>query len=296
MNRSVKFEVALFLPNGSTELLALLGTELSQSPSPATHSEWARLANLNWIYLPMTCRDEAGFHSLAEALMGCRDFRGANITNPFKTSALRLPGVSIDSSAELCGAANTLYRGDDTAKPDWRLANTDVVGCSESIQKILNYDRPLSIPKDKILFVIFGSGAMARTCCVAIEQLESFAHSKQTIKLSRTELELRKFDAICSFKPNSLVVINTLPTGTSPEADLLAFQTIETLDRLNVSARKYLFEVSYIKTKSCQLARSLLWTIVEGDVLFETQARASFKLWARRPSPTQATALTLSGE
>lgn len=286
----------MFLPNGSTELLALFGAELSQSPSPATHSDWARLANLNWIYLPMTCRDDVGFHNLANSLMGCRDFRGANITNPFKTSALQLPGVSIDSSAELCGAANTLYRGDDTAKTDWRLANTDLEGCSESIRKILNCDRSLGRPDDTILFVIFGTGAMARTCCVAIEQLEPSANSKQTIKLSRTELEQRKFDTICSFQPNSLVVINTLPTGTSAEADLLALQCIEILNRLNVSARKYLFEVSYMKTKSCQLARSLFWNVVEGDVLFETQARASFKLWARRPSPTQATALTPSGE
>ena len=286
----------MFLPNGSTELLALFGAELSQSPSPATHSDWARLAELNWIYLPMTCRDEVGFHNLAKSLMGCRDFRGANITNPFKTSALQLPEVSIDSSAELCGAANTLYRGDDTAKPDWRLANTDLLGCSESIRKILNCDRSFGMPEDTIVFVIFGTGAMARTCCVAIEQLELFANSKQTIKLSRTELEQRKFDTICSFHPNALVVINTLPTGTSPEADLLAAQSVEILNRLNVSARKYLFDVSYMKTKSCQLARSLLWNVVEGDVLFETQARASFKLWARRPSPTQATALTLSGE
>ncbi len=286
----------MILPNGSTQLLALFGTEIGLSPSPATHSLWAQQAGLNWLYLPLPCRDEPSFIRLCSELMGCTNFRGGNITNPFKKYALQLPGVELDASAELCGAANTLYRKDVDNKSVWCLANTDLVGCSETLSRILSEENGIGDPSRELMFLILGTGAMAETCAQAIALVSGHQHKTVTTKLSRAELEASTPIALPNASGSTqLVVVNTLPSGTQPHADALAVKAIETLNSLPTSS-KHLFEISYLKTSASRRAQELGWGITRGDILFEEQARASFKLWARCPAPTPTTALQPSQE
>lgn len=283
------------IPNGSTELLALFGRDISNSPSPATHSLWAELLKLNYLYLPLHCPDEESFHSLGSALMACKNFRGANITNPFKRVALSLPGVELDTTAARCGAANTLYRAEtESGGLAWRLANTDLAGCSASIRKILSQQIEFTNKERKLIFITLGTGAMARTCSRAIEEFRTEFQIIQNTQLQRQLLE-EDFDANQILEAQSadeLILINTLPTGTSGEADQTALRALNKINQQTRHMRKHLFEVSYVNTRLSRQASSLRWNVIHGDLLFETQARESFKLWTDHSAPPNlATAL-----
>lgn len=284
------------LPNGTTHMLALFGEDLRLSPSPATHTSWAEQAGLNWVYLPLPCQNETAFMSLCSALMECSSFQGGNITNPFKRSALNLPGVKLDRSAELCGAANTLYRVSESDQSVWRLANTDLAGCSETISRILSSVNDQVGLNATLQFVILGTGAMAETCAQAIATVCGHQHNSSTTLLSRTQLERGEtLKHVAQSRKSHFVVINTLPSGTRPEADHLASTALEELDRLPALS-KHLFEISYLETQVSRHASSLGWGVTRGEILFEEQARASFKLWARCSAPNSTTALRLSRE
>lgn len=223
--------------------------------------------------------------------MLCPHFQGGNITNPFKRTALQLAGVECDQSAEMCGAANTLYRVADSGRPSWRLANTDLQGCSETLSKILSSNDTQTMSGEPLTFVILGTGAMADTCAQAIALMSGHCHHTETITLSRNQLKSSAGKTLAVRKSKSLlVVINTLPSGTHAEADQLACAAIENLNA-HFEGSKHLFEVSYLQTNTIRKAASLGWHTLDGELLFEEQARASFKLWARCSAPSLSTAL-----
>ncbi|MBM3382568.1 MAG: hypothetical protein FJY29_09035 [Betaproteobacteria bacterium] len=283
-------------PNGTTQMLALFGEDLRLSPSPATHTAWAEQAGLNWVYLPMPCQNETAFMSLCSALMECSGFQGGNITNPFKRSALNLPGVKLDGSAELCRAANTLYRVSENNQSVWRLANTDLAGCSETLSRILRSVNEQGDLNAALQFVILGTGAMADTCAQAISIACGHQHNSSTTLLSRTQLERGEIlKHVPQNRKSHIVVINALPSGTRPEADRLASTALEELDQLPVYS-KHLFEISYLETPASKHASSSGWGVTRGEILFEEQARASFKLWARCSASNSTTALQPSRE
>jgi len=301
-------------PDGKTKLLTLFGAHLEASPSPATHTCWARALQMNIEYLPLATNTEQEFLALTQSLMQSPHFLGANITNPFKTSALKLAGLRIDDSARECGAANTLYRISQTQQVGWSLANTDLLGCSESLKKILSKK---IATHESVLVVLLGAGAMMQTLLHSLEvtardlQLSfdvriaarnanvSYLMSRtnaQSSLLRISNLNITDTDWVSALRaqtkhPQKLLCINSLPSGTSDEAEQVTVQSIRSLDNEFQQAEKSLFCVSYGQRSWHQYAHSIGWTVLNGDLLFETQAQASFKLWTGCDAPKLPTAL-----
>ncbi len=301
-------------PDGKTKLLALFGAQLEASPSPATHTRWARALHMNTEYLPLATNTEQEFLALTQSLMQSPHFLGANITNPFKTSALKLAGLRIDESARECGAANTLYRISQNQQVGWSLANTDLQGCSESLTKILSEKNTTNEP---VLVVLLGAGAMMQTLIHSLEvtarnlrlsfDVRVAARSAnvgylmgrtntQSSLLRISNLNITDTAWVSGLKTQAgqaqkLLCINSLPSGTSDEAEQVTVQSIRALDHEFQLAKKSLFCVSYGQRTWHQYAHSLGWTVLNGDLLFETQARASFKLWTGCDAPKLPTAL-----
>ncbi|MEY3903181.1 MAG: hypothetical protein RL189_2487 [Pseudomonadota bacterium] len=299
--------------DGNTQLLVLLGKDLSRSPSPATHNRWAQLSKLNLHYNALSTSSETEFISLAQSLMRSQHFAGGNITNPFKTTALQLDGVSADSAALRCGAANTLYRRKDSSAASWHLTNTDLLGCSESIQKIMSSKGPDSSIVD---LIILGRGAMARTVLRAAEDFTAFTGVEFDALIGGRDN--RPVDVLPEFKLNSfshfnlndatslksiadglpanrrLLCINTLPGGTNAEAETTIHNTLHTLSNTGRWQQRKLFCVSYGTQTWHSTARQLGWDVLNGDLLFEIQARAAFKLWTSVDAPNHPTALLRS--
>ncbi|MEY4065552.1 MAG: hypothetical protein RIR26_1760 [Pseudomonadota bacterium] len=290
------------MPDGKTELLGLFGGELGQSPSPATHSAWAQHANLNWVYLPLPCPSEDSFLSLATELMQSVFFRGANITNPFKVSALKLPNVAWDASVERCGAANTLYRSmTPQGECQWRLSNTDIVGCLSSLERIFQSDRMTGISKDHLKVVLLGGGAMMKTYSAALNLFFQKSNHKPDLTVwTRLDLEKpfpREFpQGREQATGSSLMLINTLPCGTSAEADENALRALHALDASVMTNQKFYLDAGYLESNTRKTAFQLNWYTVGGAGLFEAQARASFKLWTGFDAPNLPTALRQTAE
>lgn len=287
------------MPNGKTELLGLFGGELDHSPSPATHSAWATQLNLNWVYLPLPCQSEDYFLSLATQLMGSRLFRGANITNPFKSSALKLPHVQFDSSVKRCGAANTLYRVmTSQGSSQWRLANTDLDGCLSALRLIFPSKLESGRTNKRVNVVILGRGAMMKTYTAAIELFFENESVKPDVETwGRAELTHPCWQEIGRTQDTSdMLLINTLPCGTSEEADRTAVRALLAIDSKLHASRKIFLDVGYLASETRKTASRLNWHCHGGEGLFDTQARASFKLWTGFDAPNLPAALPQSAE
>lgn len=298
------------LPNGRTKLLALLGQHLDNSPSPATHCSWAKACNINIHYNAIAVQTREEFTALTSGLMRSRHFLGANITNPFKADALKLPDVIIDATAQSCGAGNTLFRSPTGNTFVWTVTNTDLQGCSESVEKILSQRSPQAT---SLAVVLLGAGSMMQTILVAIENSAllrgrnlniSIASRRRTPELERilirtktskqiriSSIDLTQHDwtrAVGSFSgpAEQMLCINTLPSGTSAEAEQVVMNAIQSLDVEFSHAERSLFCVSYGQKPWHRFAETLKWNVLNGDLLFESQARASFKLWTACDAPS----------
>jgi shikimate 5-dehydrogenase len=266
-------------PSGSTELLALFGRDLSRSPSPRTHTRWAMECQLNLVYLPLSCSSEVDFIHLATGLMRSPNFRGGNITNPYKRTALNIPNLRIAATAELCKAGNTLHR----ISGEWWLSNTDLKGCIESLNSLITR------PSDDFSVVLMGGGAMTQTVQAALAAIcqERKIKPRQVTQLLRTDFEHKAFAPLGQTN-EPLIIINTLPVGTQDAADAASADLFSWLQDRRPSAPTALFDMSYTETSSCQKARAFGWTIETGQRLFEVQARESFKLWTQQLAPNVA--------
>ncbi|MDI6024195.1 shikimate dehydrogenase [Leucobacter sp. UT-8R-CII-1-4] len=143
----------------SAAQLAVLGSPIAHSQSPAIHTAAYRTLGLAWQY---------GRHELQSAdlasFLAERDehWRGLSLTMPLKEEAHRLATV-LDPIASESGVVNTLFRvtgaGDSAA---WAGFNTDVGGLAAAIARE-NFDASHTL--------VFGAGATAVSAVLAARSL-----------------------------------------------------------------------------------------------------------------------------
>lgn len=147
----------LQLPTNSR--LAVLGSPISHSKSPAIHAAAYRELGLNWHYgmQELQSAELSGFLAGLSA-----DWRGLSLTMPLKEEAHRLAAI-LDPVAEESGVVNTLFRlsvlGDI---PSWAGFNTDVGGLAAALQRE-NLDVTHTL--------VYGAGATAVSAVLAARLL-----------------------------------------------------------------------------------------------------------------------------
>ena len=132
--------------------LAVLGSPISHSKSPAIHAAAYRVLNQNFEYSKIQV-EKNHLMQFVETLDP--NWLGLSVTAPLKNEAFRLSRNS-DEISQLTGASNTLLRSNE----GWDAFNTDVFG----IQKAL---AEAGVSNAKIVSVI-GSGATAQSAVLAI--------------------------------------------------------------------------------------------------------------------------------
>lgn len=137
--------------------LAVLGSPIAHSKSPAIHAAAYRVLGLEWQY----GRQELVASELEAYLAGLgEDYRGLSLTMPLKEEACRLARV-LDPVAEQSGVVNTLFRLTGTGAA-WAGFNTDVGGLASAIRhEGLDATRTL----------VFGAGATAVSAVLAARSL-----------------------------------------------------------------------------------------------------------------------------
>ena len=141
----------------ATEHLAVLGSPIAHSKSPAIHLAAYRELGLAWSY----DRAELQPADLAEFLdRHATGWRGFSVTMPLKEETHRLAAI-LDPVAIESGVANTLLRLDSDAQR-WAAFNTDVGGLAAAVQRAgLDATRTL----------VIGSGATAISAILAARRL-----------------------------------------------------------------------------------------------------------------------------
>lgn len=188
--------------------LAVLGSPIEHSKSPAIHLAAYRVLGLGWKYGRFEVR-EGGLRNFVDSLD--EQWLGLSLTMPLKEEAARI-AIALDSTARVTNAVNTLVR----AKSGWLGFNTDVFGISQAIKQT-----PLS--RIETILVI-GSGA---TAVSAVAAIKLFAPNSKVSVWARNEIAREKLVAFASqlglaakatgklksAAVNSDLVISTLPAG-----------------------------------------------------------------------------------
>lgn len=236
--------------SGPARTLAVLGSPIGHSQSPALHRAAYRVLGLNWEYEPVDVSEGA----LAGFIDGLGpEWRGLSLTMPLKQAVLPLL-TDTDRVAEQTGAANTvLLDGEDV-----RCFNTDVAGMVRALQ---------AAGLESARYVhILGGGATAASALVAAAELgaervdvhvrnleksvwmESLAHEAGLM------VRLRSFAQADRSLDVPDLVISALPGGTSTAAVYTD----------STRRRSLLFDVAYDPWPSALAAD---WQAVGGRVV-----------------------------
>ena len=157
--------------------LAVLGSPIEHSKSPAIHAAAYRVLGINWEYEKIEVR-KGGLKPFVEGL--APEWLGLSLTMPLKEEAARL-AESLNPDAELTGAVNTLVR----TETGWSGYNTDVFGIAQAL-RLAGISRPASV-------LIIGSGATATSAVTAIGEMNSDAEVLVYARNAKTRGELVSF-------------------------------------------------------------------------------------------------------
>jgi shikimate dehydrogenase len=178
--------------------LAVLGSPIEHSKSPAIHSAAYEMLGLDWDYGKY--RIEA---NELESFLKLRDstWRGLSLTMPLKSEAFRLSHPSCPV-AEATGIVNTLLHTDG----GWEGYNTDAFGIIQAVREHGDQEyKQISV---------LGSGATAITAVYAAKQLSTTA---EIALYSRREVSIEGISSkpLSDFyeKPATGLTISTLPGG-----------------------------------------------------------------------------------
>lgn len=136
--------------------LAVLGSPIGHSKSPALHAAAYRVLGLDWEYSAV----EVAEHTLRGFLEGTDDsWRGLSLTMPLKRTVLPLLDRR-DAVVDLTGAANTVLFEDDGSRSGF---NTDVAGLERAFATAGVHVVPHA--------VVLGGGATAGSAIAALARL-----------------------------------------------------------------------------------------------------------------------------
>lgn len=136
--------------------LAVLGSPIAHSQSPALHAAAYRTLGWDWEY----GRFEVAEADLASFLDAHSGWAGFSLTMPLKTELVRLAelhGWSVDDTARLTGGGNTWAGG-----PVPGVFNTDVYGIEQALREV---------SADVSTCAVVGSGATAKSAVLAAVRL-----------------------------------------------------------------------------------------------------------------------------
>ncbi len=157
--------------------LAVVGSPIDHSKSPAIHSAAYRVLDLPWTYDRFELKPGA-LRPFIESLD--ETWLGLSVTMPLKEEAARF-AATLEPVAQLTGAANTLVRQGDS----WAGFNTDVFGIVQAITK-----SEIATPGSVL---VIGSGATAYSAIVAVRDFAPNAKISLHARNEATRTQLLGF-------------------------------------------------------------------------------------------------------
>ncbi len=208
-----------------TDKYAVIGNPISHSKSPQIHAAFAKQTNQDISYEPKLAPVDGGFENFVNDLKA-QDYKGVNITVPFKFEALLFVAKTenglVKPLAAKARAVNTI-----TFNNDGRVAgdNTDGIGLVKDITQNLNFE----IKMKRVLLVGSGGAAFGVSqplCNENPSQLiitnRDFAKAEVIAEILSDLIDTSQTDTVCMAKRFDELgdmefdlVINSTSTGLS---------------------------------------------------------------------------------
>lgn len=259
----------------TTKMLAVIGSPIAHSLSPAMHNAAIRAAQLDFLYIALPVLPA----SLGDGVRGLRalGFRGFNVTLPHKSAILPFLD-EIDDAARTVGAVNTVVCEDGKLKG----FNTDVEGFLSALKA-----HGFSLRNKNV--VLFGAGGAARALLYGLlkEGAANVTIGVRNIKKVRPLLQVfSKYGELCAFDwhdaafaravKDALVLINATPLGMSPNT-----KTLPPVPWDAVRTGAFFCDLIYTPKKTLFLQRAAMLDCptLNGEAMLVRQGAAAFTLW-----------------
>lgn len=208
--------------SGRTGLLALIGSPVGHSGSPAMYNYSFRKLGLDYVYVAFDIKEE----EVAAAIDAMRTFRmrGCNVTMPCKHEALKYMDA-LSPAARMMGAVNTIVNDDG-----WLTGyNTDGAGVVNCLK-----DRGAAVPGKKLIVTGTGGAATAIQIQSALDGAAEIAIFARTpakaaqtvanIRMERPECAVNVYDIadvprMTEEMKTADIFINATSVGMSPQED-----------------------------------------------------------------------------
>ena len=264
-------------------LVAVIGSPIAHSRSPALHGYWLRRYGIKGFYIPMDVA-QADLETVLRTMpkMG---FVGANVTIPHKEAILNIADVITDRAA-LIGAANTLiFRKDGKIQAD----NTDGAGFIANLRQNAPHWVPSSGPA-----AVFGAGGAARAVIAAlievgVPEIRLANRTRARADALRSDfgakVHVQEWVQAEDMIEGAATVVNTTSLGMTGKPDLV-------LPLSTLSPAAVVTDLVYtpLKTQFLIEAEERGATVVDGLGMLLHQAAPGFERWfGQRPEVDDAT-------
>ncbi len=265
------------------KFIAIIGNPLEHTLSPFIHNHAFAITKLPYTYGIIKTTTE--FLPNVVSSLRNKNFRGANITIPFKEKIIPFVDV-ISDEAKIIGAINTIVNNNGTLHG----YNTDVDGIISSLEK---YKKELH----RSTVLIVGSGGAAKSVIYALCQYFSpkkiYLYNRSIEKAKSIELYFQSLFPKTSLQtlsrfPDDVqrinLIINTTPVGMKPLVDKMPIPS-----NLVLSNKQIIFDIIYnpLQTPLLHYAQKSGAIIINGLEMFLQQAAKSFQLWTNTVFPKE---------
>lgn len=245
--------------NGDTQILGLIGSDISQSKSFQLHNIACQQLDINAVYIPFSIAKE-NFTASMRLLSSINCF-GANVTLPFKQ--MIIPFISqLTEDAIKIGAVNTIKNNDGK----WIGHNTDAQGFINAMKEmnVIWNDRPI---------YLWGAGGAARAICFALQKIGI----PSIYCWNRTETKVETLADIIDIQ--AYEVSQTLPDN----AILINCTPLEAISKYpyqnNFTPYQTVIDLIYRETPLLEKARQHGAETINGFGMLLHQAAIAFQFW-----------------
>lgn len=254
----------------------LFGNPVAHSLSPLMHNKAAEFYGMNVRYhainLAVNELDIVASHLNRE------EFRGANITIPYKQTLLNYPDT-LGDTARAFGAINTIVKEQGILTG----YNTDAHGFSV----------PLKPYADELAgqrAVVFGSGGASKAIVHALslfdmEEIVLISRNPRNISGYETNGQVRadSYEAWPAWAEEAVLIVNATPLGMEPKVSGSPVHEGE----IRFLAEKICYDIVYkpLETRFLKQAKEAGARTIGGLEMLIHQGSRSFELWTGKPFP-----------
>jgi len=259
-----------------TKIYGIVGHPVIHSLSPAIHNAAFKAEGIDAEYRvfdidPSNPDDLANFCFETDL----NNIGGFSVTMPYKQEIMQYMDY-YDPLAKIIGSANTVSNEDSQLVG----YNTDSTGAIQALQE------KADLAGKKVL--IMGAGGAARAIAYGLKEFGGdvyiFNRTLEKAKKLAQDFNLDVIDYLDIAKENFQIIINTTPTGSSPNSE----ESLLSASQIPKGCIVMDLVTNPIKTKLLKEAEEAGAEIISGERMLLFQAAGQFEIWFGKTAPVEA--------